>query len=342
MKGCVGDQIKVVIPAAGVGKRLYPHTLTKPKSMVSVAGKPIIGHILDRLIDVQAEELVIVVGYMKDKTISYIDSNYSSCFGKISYVTQDKPLGLGHSIYVTKDVIGDSPIMIALGDMIFKAGYKKFLKFHEKNGECSGSIGVKIVDMPQYYGVVYLDDAGTIVKLEEKPQLSTSDLGIAGIYIIDDTPLLFESLEKLISNDTKKEGEYQLTDALQIMVGSGAMLKTFHVHDWYDCGRADTLLEVNRLLLAEIPREIIRSTNSIIIQPVAVGCGVEIVNSVIGPDVSIADDTVIKNSIIADSIVGSCAKIMNMNLQTSILGDAVNLAGKPNTLNIGDSSTIEF
>jgi glucose-1-phosphate thymidylyltransferase len=341
MKDYVGDQIKVVVPAAGVGKRLYPHTHTKPKSMLSVAGKPIIGHILDRLIDVQPEELVIVVGYMSDKTISYIDANYSSFFGKISYVTQEKPLGLGHSIYVTKDVVGNSPIMIALGDMIFKAGYREFLELHEKNGQCSGSIGVKIVDMPQYYGVVYLDDEGTITQLEEKPKSSTSNLGIAGIYIIDDTSLLFESLDKLINN-TKKEGEYQLTDALQIMADAGAMLKTFQVHDWYDCGRADTLLEVNRLLLAEAPKEITRSTNSIIIQPVSVGDGVEITNSVIGPDVSIADDTVVKNSIISDSIVGSGANIMNMNLQTSILGDGVNLTGKPNTLNIGDSSTIEF
>ena len=168
MKDYVGDQIKVVVPAAGVGKRLYPHTHTKPKSMVSMAGKPIIGHILDRLIDVQPEELVIVVGYMRDKTISYIDANYSSCFGKISYVTQEKPLGLGHSIYVTKDVVDDSPVMIALGDMVFKAGYKEFLERHEKNGECSGSIGVKIVDMPQYYGIVYLDDEGTITKLEDR------------------------------------------------------------------------------------------------------------------------------------------------------------------------------
>ena len=341
MKDYVGDQIKVVVPAAGAGKRLYPHTHTKPKSMVSVAGKPIIGHILDRLIDVQAEELVIVVGYMKDKTISYINANYSSCFGKISYVTQEKPLGLGHSIYVTKDVVGNSPIMIALGDMIFKAGYREFLDRHEKNGKCSGSIGVKIVDMPQYYGIVYLNDEGTITQLEEKPKSSTSNLGIAGVYIIDDTLLLFESLDKLI-NDTKKKGEYQLTDALQIMADSGAMLKTFQVHDWYDCGRADTLLEVNRLLLAEVPKERTRSTNSIIIQPVSVGDGVEITNSVIGPDVSIADDTIVKNSIISDSIVGSGANIMNMNLQTSILGDGVNLTGKPNTLNIGDSSTIEF
>ena len=342
MKDCVGDQIKVIVPAAGVGKRLYPHTHTKPKSMVSVAGKPIIGHILDRLIDIHAQELVIVVGYMKDKTISYIDENYSSCFGKISYVTQDKPLGLGHSIYVTKDVVGNSPIMIALGDMIFQAGYREFLERHEKNGKCSGSIGVKIVDMPQYYGVVYLNDKGKIIKLEEKPKLSTSNLGIAGIYIIDDTSLFFKSLDKIISDNSKKEGEYQLTDALQIMVDAGAMLKTFHVHDWYDCGRADTLLEVNRLLLAKAPIKTIRSTNSIIIQPVAVGDGAEIINSVIGPDVSIADDTVVKNSIISDSIVGSGAKIINMNLQTSILGDSVNLAGKPNTLNIGDYSTIEF
>ncbi|MDI6902837.1 MAG: sugar phosphate nucleotidyltransferase [Methanocellales archaeon] len=334
--------MKVVIPAAGVGKRLYPHTHTKPKPMVFVAGKPIIGHILDRLIDVQAEEVVVVVGYMKDKTISYIDANYSSCFGKISYITQEEPLGLGHSIYVTKDVVGDSPVMIALGDMIFKAGYREFLERHEKNGECSGSIGVKTVDMPQYYGIVYLDDEGTITKLEEKPERTTSNLGIAGIYIIDDTSLLFESLDKLISGGAKKEGEYQLTDALQIMVDAGATLKTFPVHDWYDCGRADTLLEANRVLLTEKGENDVKSTNSVIVQPVAVDPSVKLINSVIGPNVSIADNTVIKNSIIEDCIIGTGAEIVNMNLRSGIIGDDVNLTGKSKSLNIGDSSTIEF
>ncbi len=331
--------MKVIIPAAGVGKRLYPHTHTKPKPMVFVAGKPIIGHILDRLVDVQPEEVIIVVGYMKNKMTSYIDANYSELFDKLSYVTQEEPLGLGHSICVAKDVIGDSPVMIALGDMIFKAGYKDFLNSHHGNGKCAGSIGVKTVDAPEHYGIVHTRE-GVITQLGEKPKRSASNLGIAGIYIIENTSLLFESLDKLIRSS--KKGEYQLTDALQLMVNAGAVLKTFPVHDWYDCGRADTLLEVNRVLLAEKPGNDIASVNSIIMRPVMVGIGVKIVNSIIGPNVSIADNTIVKNSIIADGIIGSGAKIVNMNLQTSILGDDVNLAGKPNSLNIGDSSTIEF
>jgi len=339
MKDCAGDSMKVIIPAAGVGKRLYPHTHTKPKPMVFVAGKPIIGHILDRLVDVHPEEVVIVVGQMKSKTISYIDMNYAGKFDKITYITQDEPLGLGHAIYVTRDAVGDAPVMIALGDMIFKAGYSEFLARHRSNGECAGSIGVKTVDTPEHYGIVYVKD-GTITKLIEKPSSSTSNLAIAGIYIIEDTPLLFESLSKLTKGS--KKGEYQLTDALQLMVDADAELKTFPVHDWYDCGRADTLLEANRVLLAEKRGNNVETMNSVIVQPVAIDASTKLINSVIGPNVSVADNTVIKNSIIEDSIIGAGAEIVNMCLKSSIIGDKVNLTGKSKSLNIGDSSTIEF
>jgi len=210
---------------------------------------------------------------------------------------------------------------------------------HGSNGECAGSIGVKTVDAPEHYGIVYTKD-GMVAKLIEKPSRSTSNLAIAGIYIIEDTLLLFESLDKLVKGS--KKGEYQLTDALQLMVEAGAVLKTFPVHDWYDCGRADTLLEANRVLLAEKGKNDVKSTNSVVVQPVAVDRSVKLINSVIGPDVSIADNTVIKNSIIEDCIIGSGAKIVDMNLKSSIIGDNVNLTGKSKSLNIGDSSTIEF
>jgi glucose-1-phosphate thymidylyltransferase len=308
--------------------------------MVFVAGKPIIGHILDKAIDMKPEEVVIVVGYMKDRLIDYVSENYTRKFRKITYVHQEQQLGLGHSIYVAREAVGDSPVMIALGDMIFKGGYKEFADLHRCNGKCSGSIGVKDIDNPRHYGIVSLDDDGRVKKLVEKPKRSTSKLGIAGVYFIEDTPSLFKALDKIVAG--RGEGEVQLTDALQLAVEKGANYRTFEVNSWYDCGRPASLLEVNRLLLAELKPKWKLVEHSIVIDPVSIGKDVVIENSIIGPNVSISDNSTITNSIIEDSIVGFHSEVRHMMLRQSIVGDGVVLAGKSNSLNIGDSSTIEF
>ena len=332
--------MKVVIPAAGAGKRLYPHTYTKPKPMVFVAGKPIIGHILDRMIDLDPEEVIVVVGYMKDKIISYVNTNYSGAFKKVTFVDQDRQLGLGHSIYVTREAVGDSPILIVLGDMIFRDGYSEFLKQHRNNGKCSGSIGVKAIDDPEHYGIVYLNPNQTINRLVEKPRHSTSNLGIAGVYFIDDTLRLFDALDAIVR--ANHSGEVQLTDALQRAVEGGSVFKTFEVNSWYDCGRPASLLEVNRILLSEKNMSENGAKNSIIIEPVSIGKNAKIENSIIGPYVSISEGATVNNSIIEDSIVGNNAEVKYMMLRSSIIGDQAVLIGKSNALNIGDSSTIEF
>ena len=312
--------MKVIIPAAGAGKRLFPHTYTKPKPMVYIAGKPIIGHILDRIKDVKPEEIIMVVGYKKEQIMSYVDKNYSNIFN-IKYIDQQEQLGLGHSIYVARDEIGDSEIMIALGDMIFKAGYSEFYDHHINNGDCSGSIGVREVDDPKKYGIVELEGK-YIKKLEEKPSRPRSKLGIAGVYFIKETKLLLSILEEMIKKDTRTRGEYQLTDALQEMVSRGHRLKTFPVSSWYDCGHQESLLETNRVLLDEKEDidHVHEIKDSVIIQPVAIGDNVKIINSVVGPHASIASDSVIESSIISDSVIGSRSHISKVNLQRSIVG----------------------
>jgi glucose-1-phosphate thymidylyltransferase len=332
--------MKVVIPAAGAGKRLYPHTYTKPKPMVFVAGKPIIGHILDKMVGLEPEEVIIVVGYMRDKIVSYVNANYARAFNKITFVDQEQQLGLGHSIYVTRKAVDGSPILIALGDMIFKDGYSEFLKQHRCNGECSGSIGVKAIDDPEHYGIVYLSSDHAIEKLVEKPKNSTSNIGIAGVYFIEDTPRLFRALDHIVHSSSP--GEVQLTDALQRAVEEGSVYKTFEVNSWYDCGRPQSLLEVNRILLSEKIQSGDGAKNSIVIEPVSIGKNVRIENSIIGPYVSISEGAVVNNSIIEDSIVGNNAEIKHIMLRSSIIGDHAILIGKSNALNIGDSSTIEF
>lgn len=336
------NKIKVVIPAAGAGKRLFPHTFTKPKPMVYIAGKPIIGHILDRMIDVEPEEIILVVGYKKEQIMSYVDKHYSGLFN-IRYIDQDEQLGLGHSIYVARDAIGDSDIMIALGDMIFKAGYSEFYRSHLTNGDCAASIGVREVDDPKKYGIVELEGK-YIKKLEEKPAHPKSNLGIAGVYFIKETSVLLSILGEMINKNTRTRGEYQLTDALQEMVNRGYHLKTFPVSSWYDCGHHDSLLETNRVLLDEKQDidPVFNLKDSVIIQPVAIGDNVTIINSVIGPHASIADDSIIESSIISDSVIGSRSHISKVNLQRSIVGDEASVHGKHNSLNIGDLSSIEF
>jgi len=337
-----GVRLKVIIPAAGAGKRLFPHTFTKPKPMVYIAGKPIIGHILDRMKDVKPEEIIMVVGYKKEQITSYVDKNYSDIFN-IKYIDQTEQLGLGHSIYVAREEIGDSEIMIALGDMIFKAGYSEFYDHHLNNGDCSGSIGVREVDDPKKYGIVELEGK-YIKKLEEKPSRPRSKLGIAGVYFIRETKVLISILEEMIRKDTRTRGEYQLTDALQEMVSMGHRLKTFPVSSWYDCGHHESLLETNRVLLDE--KEDIdhayEMKDSVVIQPVAIGDNVKIINSVVGPHASIASDSIIESSIISDSVIGSRSHISKANLQKSIVGDDASVLGKHNSLNIGDMSSIEF
>lgn len=335
------NKIKVIIPAAGTGKRLFPHTYTKPKPMVYIAGKPIIGHILDRMKELEPEEIILVVGYKKEQIMSYVDKNYSSVFN-IQYIVQEEQLGLGHSIYVAKDEIGDSNVMIALGDMIFKAGYSEFYRQHLNNRGCSGSIGVREVDDPKKYGIVELEGK-CIKKLEEKPTHPRSNLGIVGVYFIRETPVLLSILEEMIKKDMPII-EYQLTDALQEMVNRGYSLKTFPVSSWYDCGHHESLLETNRVLLDEKEDidDIYQIKDSVIIQPVAIGDNVTIINSVVGPHASIARDSYIESSIVSDSVIGSRSRISNVNLQRSIVGDDASVRGKHNSLNIGDSSSIEL
>ncbi len=339
--------MKVLIPAAGQGVRLKPHTLSRPKPMIYVAGKPIIGHILDNLKGLFTD-IVIIVGYMKDKLIRYVDANYSKDF-KIDYVEQTEMLGLGHAVYLGKDLVGSSPLLITLGDEFFGMSYQEMLVEHKKLMPAACTLGVKHVDNPSHYGVVE-EDSGKVSRLIEKPQSPTTDLAIAGIYLIEDTGLLWECLETVMGkcksdrpNGDSVQVNYQLTDGLQLMVEKGAVFKTFMVPDWYDCGRAEMLLEVNRLLLDKYGSEnsgVMR--RCVLIDPVRVGENCKLEDSIIGPHVSVADGTTIKNSIIKNTIIGSNTELQNMVLKASIINDEVIMHGRGQTVNVGENSEIKM
>lgn len=334
--------MKAVIPAAGQGTRLYPQTHTKPKPMVRVAGKPILGHILDELVDSSIDDVVIVVGVMKDLVVDYVDNEYGSELS-ISYAEQDRTEGLGHCIYQTRRHFTEESMCILLGDMLFENRFEELLDAHRSLGNVDGSIGVKRVEAPSNYGIVSLED-GEITKLEEKPEDPDSNLAISGIYFIEDTRSLFDSLAYFIDNDIRGAGdEYQLTDALQRMLEGGAQFGTFQVGDWYDCGRPETLINANHILLeSKAHEDVYTADNSVVIPPVDIGDDVKLVESVVGPYVSIDDGARIVDSRIRDSIVGTGSTLSDVNLAETIIGNRSDVSGTPSKLNVGDSSEVNL
>lgn len=320
-----------IIPVAGAGTRLKPHTHTVPKALIHVAGKPILGHILDELESIGVKEIVFIIGYLGDMIQDYVDKTYRF---KSSYIKQEELLGLGHAIYLTRKHIKDEPVLIIYGDTIFKADLRSVLK-----GQYT-SIGVKSVRDPHRFGIVEMTN-GFIASMIEKPDKPPTDLAIVGINYIKNSKLLFNCLENLIKKNIRTKGEYQLTDAFQQMINRGEKMKTFLVDGWYDCGKLETLLQTNRFLLDGFKRKT-SIPGSIVIPPVSIAPTVTIENCVIGPYVSIADNTVVSNSVIKDTIINKNAVVKNILLTESLIGDNAIVNGKLHRLNVGDSSEVDF
>lgn len=338
-------KMKAVIPTAGEGTRLYPHTYTKPKPMVRIAGRPILGHILANFAETRIDHAVVVVGGpMQTQVVEYVQEAFGDQL-TLSFPEQPSPEGLGHSIYQARDAVGDEPVAIALGDMLFQNSYREYLEAHDAQRGVDGSIGIKPVEEPQHYGIVQVAD-DRITDLVEKPSDPSSNLAISGIYVVEATSSLFDALAYLIDNGIRGAGgEYQLTDALSLMVERGHSLGTFPVGDWFDCGRPETLLEANRVALDrmatdESERETIRST--VVVDPVDIGADVHVEDSVLGPYVSVDDGAEITESIVRDSIVGRRSTVSRINLRGSIVGSKTEVTGNSTSLNIGDNSTLEL
>ncbi len=321
--------MKAIIPAAGIGTRLRPHTYTEPKVLLHVAGKPMLAHILDELVELGIEEVVIVIGPMGEKIADFVEKNYKF---KAHFVKQTQLLGLGHAVKTTAKYFDNEPLLIVLGDTIFEADLKSVI-----NSEYD-SIGTKYVDDPRRFGIAEVED-GFITELIEKPPKPKSHQALVGLYYIKSTDLLKECLQEIVDKDMRTKGEYQLTDALQLMVKKGAKMTTFNVEGWYDCGNVETTLETNRRLLAKLPppREI---KGSVLIPPTYVSSSAKIENSIIGPDVSIADEATIKHSIIRNSIISEGASVSNSILESSLIGKNAQVSMAFGELNVGDSSQV--
>ena len=324
--------MRAIIPVAGIGTRLRPHTHTVPKVLLNVAGKPILGHILEKIIREGVTEATIVVGHMSEKIRDYVSGAFPGF--RVDYVEQEEQLGLGHAIYVARGTMGKEPVLIILGDTIFDVDLTPVMR-----GTVS-AIGVKTVEDPRRFGVAEIRN-GRILRLIEKPETPTSNLALVGLYWIVHTPLLLAVLDEMVTNDIRTKNEYQLTDALQMMIDRGEAMTTFPVEGWYDCGKPETLLSTNRVLLerGSTYRPI---DGVVVVEPVYISPTATISNTIIGPNTTVADHAVVTDSLVRNSIIGENAQVTSTLLDNSIVGNGSILVGRYNRFNVGDSSQIEF
>lgn len=334
--------MRIIIPMAGKGKRMRPHTLTVPKPLIAVAGKSIVQRLVEDITKVcgqKVEEIAYVIGpdFGKEVEQNLIKiAEGQGAKGSIYY--QEKAMGTAHAIMCAKNSITGKTV-VAFADTLFKAD---FIMDTEKEGV----IWVQKIEDPRQFGVVKLNSSGVITDFVEKPETFVSDLAIIGIYYFKDGDNLKKELQHLLDNDIKEKGEFQLTNALENMKAKGIKFEPGKVTEWLDCGNKDATVFTNQRLLEfdkgtpGLRGKNIEISNSIIIEPCFIGDNVRLSHSVIGPYASIGANTVVETSMIKNSIVQASAKIINTNISNSMIGEGAEVKGKPLDLSISDYTQI--
>jgi len=329
--------MKAIIPVAGFGTRLRPFTLTNPKVLLNVAGKPMIYFIVEQLINEKiVDEIIFITGYLGDKFENYIKSTFDFNF---KFIVQDEPKGLGHAIHCAKKGFqNNEDALIILGDTLFDVDLKKL------TDNPKSVISIKEVDDPRRFGVVEKNDSGEITKLIEKPaskEVSPSNEAIVGIYYLKNSDKLFEALDHIIDNNITVKGEFQLTDALEYMLNTQKeKMTTYPLKGWLDCGKPETMLSTNRYILTEKNLKYNFDGDVKIIPPVFIGENVKIKNSIIGPYTTINDNCTISDSKIQDSIINSNTTITNSVLNESLIGEYCKVDNQNKKLYLGEYSEI--
>lgn len=332
--------MNIIIPMAGRGTRMRPHTLTTPKPLIPVAGKPMVHRIVEDItstVNQKINEIAFIIrkdfGQQAEDDLKAVAKNFGA-EGKIYY--QEKPLGTADAILCAADSLTGNTF-IAFADTLFKAEFSI-------DTEKDAIIWTQKVADPSAFGVVELDDKGVIVNFVEKPKEFVSDLAIIGVYYFKDGENLKAELQYLIDNNIMDKGEYQLTDAMETMKQKGLQFYTGQVEEWLDCGNKDaTLFTMERMLEIKKEKETLKHSsakieNSVIIEPCFIGENVQILNSVVGPHASIEAGSTIENAVIKTSIVGRDSKVKNCIMEKSLLGNNVNCNSKSEELSLGDFS----
>lgn len=331
--------MKAIIPVAGAGTKLRPLTYTQPKALIPIAGKTILGVIVDQLLDAGVTEFVFVIGYLGEKIQRYIDKTYPHLTH--TFVTQNDRRGTGHAIWLTREAVQNDEVMIVLGDTVADYNVKEII-----NSKVS-QIGVRKVDDPRSFGVAELNDQDMVIRMVEKPLIPKSNMAMVGIYYIKETAAMYAALDRHLSDKADENGEYHFTNALQHMVEDGIVLHAFRVNNWFDCGKKESLLSTNAILLKQMEdehpeKEPLVYDTTVIIHPVNIAEGCIISHCILGPNVTIGEHTKIESSIIKDSIIGSYAELQQVVLNSSIIGNDAYVRGLSQSLNIGDNTEIDL
>ncbi len=334
--------MKIIVPMAGMGKRMRPHTLTVPKPLIRVAGKTIVHRLVEEIASVcedRIEEIAYIIGDFGKEVEQELISIAESLGAKGSIYYQTEALGTAHAVYCAKNSL-DGNVIVAFADTLFKANFKL-------NKDIDSVIWVQKVKNPSDFGVIKLKEDGSISDFIEKPKNFVSDLAIIGIYYFKDGENLKKELQYIIDNNLRENNEYQLTNALENMKNKGLIFKPGEVIEWMDCGNKNATVHTNQRILEynknnRLISENIESVNSIIIPPCYIGDNVKLENTVIGPHVSIGNNSTVKNAIISNSIIQRDAYINNVILDNSMVGNSASIKKEKTELNIGDYSGIEF
>jgi glucose-1-phosphate thymidylyltransferase len=340
--------MKVIIPTAGRGTRLLPHTLTKPKQLINVAGKAVLGHIIDGFAKLPVEEYIFVVGYLPEQIEGYIKEHYDGGRGKrrsrkhkitARFVEQNDPSGQADAILRCREFV-DGPVLIVFSDTLTDVDFSAL-----NSSTADAVVYVKEVDDPRRFGIAVLDQQGFVTRFVEKPDSMADKLAVIGLYYIRDSRLLMDCCQQLIERDIQTKGEYYLADAFNLMITEhNVKFRTQAVEVWEDCGKPESLLQTNRYLLDNghgngYDRQ---PKKYHVIPPVSIAPSAVIEDSIIGPHATIAEDCHIVGSIIRDSIIDEGAEIIDTMLERSLIGKDAMVRGRCLVLNVGSSSQVDF
>ena len=330
--------MKIVIPTAGFGTRLRPHTWSKPKPLVTVAGKPVLGHVLDMFGSLPTlDEVVIIVGYLGDQIERYVDSAYPAL--KTRYIEQEEMLGQSHAIWLAREGL-EGPMLMVFVDTLIETDLTGL------PGETAEAVAwVKEVPDPRRFGVAEAGPDGWVSRLVEKPEDTSNNLALVGFYYFAEARDLIKAIEQQMDQKTQLGGEFYLADAINIMLDDGLRMRVQPVDVWQDCGKPGPLLDTNRYLLEhgrDNSADARKREQVVIVPPVYIDPSSDIKESVIGPNVSIGPGCVIEQSLIRDTIVDAESHIVDSVLSTSVIGREARVIGRFRSLNVGDSSEVGF
>ncbi len=327
--------MKVVIPMAGYGKRLRPHTFSRPKPLLNVAGQPMLKHLLDSLKGLEIDEYIFIVGYLGEQIEEYVRGQFDF---KATFVVQEQLIGQAHAVYLARQYL-HGPLLILFADTLFEANLSII-----HTTEADAIAFVKQVEDPRRFGVVVLDGNARVTRFIEKPDSTENKNAVIGLYYIRDSQAMLHAIEKQMALKQMTKGEFFLADAFQLMIDEGATFRTGEVDVWLDCGKPETVLETNRYLLehghdnsAQVARPGVT-----VIPPVYIHPEARLENAIVGPYAAVAAGCDIRYSIIRNSIVDEGANVHNFILDQSLIGRDARVIGRYYSLNVGDASSVDF